>query len=70
MQHHRTGFINATALGEWQQGGCSEFFFFSLWDSGGKSMGEDDQKDQEGLTVYRESGKNVVKGVSQDAKSN
>lgn len=46
------------------------FFFFSLWDSGGKSMGEDDQKDQEGLTVYRESGKNVVKGVSQDAKSN
>lgn len=33
-------------------------------------MGEDDQKDQEGLIVYRESGKNVVKGASQDAKSN
>lgn len=49
------------------------FFFFPLgfrikqWV---RAWGRDDQEDQEGLTVYRESGKNVATGASQDARKN
>lgn len=72
MQHHRTGFVNATALGKRQQGGCSDFFFplgfrIKQWV---RAWGRDDQEDQEGLIVYGESGKNVVTGASQDARRN
>lgn len=69
MQGHRTGFIKASALGEWQQGGCSGFFFslgFRM-KQGVKAWGGEDEEEG-GLIVYGESGKKW--GASQDAIRN
>lgn len=57
---HRTGFIKATALREWQQGGCSGFVFFSgIQDGTGvKAWGSNnEQEDKRGLIVYGKYGK-------------